>query len=356
MPTSPPPTVTSYHAWDERQSSQPGFLKTEIDPAMVPSQGIDYRVPIEEGLMRNRLPSKTPSRPWHDSWETAPTWKEADQNDFDHFHYDYNPYIEELPAAPFPLPDSPSWTTPTHLPHSRRLQKYRPTQYSTHVFSGQGPEDEEEGGASKPSNEALAEEQRQAAEAAGKLLNRIAELEKELNDEEMRHRDHATKYGLPLRPSDKGKDPDRGRQPAHLPLPPNQYRSLWRRDDRYSVPRPPPGRGCPDPLPQPVGEADATALFMNVRPTMVTIPKVFTGSHEDIERFIGDCLMYFEAHASYFILPSHMIPFATSLFDGAAKTWWVHERLKYWSGTGPAPHRFRYPTWEEFINNVNEQF
>ncbi|SJL05370.1 uncharacterized protein ARMOST_08737 [Armillaria ostoyae] len=66
--------------------------------------------------------------------------------------------------------------------------------------------------------------------------------------------------------------------------------------------------------------------------------------------------MYFEAHASYFVLPSHMIPFATSLFDGAAKTWWVHERLKYWSGTGPPPHRFRYPTWEEFINNVNEQF
>ncbi|SJL18915.1 uncharacterized protein ARMOST_22517 [Armillaria ostoyae] len=264
--------------------------------------------------------------------------------------------MEELPAAPFPLPDSPSWTIPTHLPHSRRLQKYRPTQYSTHILSGQGPEDEEEGGTSKPSDEALAEEQRQAAEAAGKLLNRIAELEKELNDEEMRHRDHATKYGLPLRPSNKGKDPDRGRQPAHLPLPPNQYRPLWRRDDRYSVPRPPPDRGRPDPLPQPVGEADATAPFMNVRPTMVTIPKVFTGSHEDIERFIGDCLMYFEAHASYFILPSHMIPFATSLFDGAAKTWWVHKRLKYWSGTGPAPHRFRYPTWEEFINNVNEQF
>ncbi|SJL00960.1 uncharacterized protein ARMOST_04273 [Armillaria ostoyae] len=354
--TSPPPMVTSYRAWDERQSSRLGSLKTEIDPAMAPSQGVDYKVPIEEGLTRSRWQSKTPSKPWHDSWETAPTWKEEDQNDFDHFHYDYNPYIEELPAAPFPLPDSPSWTTPTHLPHPRRLQKYRPAQYSTRAFSGQGPDDEEEGGASKPSDEALAEEQRQAAEAAGKLLNRIAELEKELNDEEMRHRDHATKYGLPLRPSDKGKGPDRGRQPAHLPLPPNQYRPLWRRDDRYSVPRPPPDRGRPDPLPQPVGEADATAPFMNVHPTMVTIPKVFTGSHEDIERFIGDCLMYFEAHASYFILPSHMIPFATSLFDGAAKTWWVHERLKYWSGTGPAHHRFRYPTWEEFINNVNEQF
>ncbi|SJL13788.1 uncharacterized protein ARMOST_17236 [Armillaria ostoyae] len=331
-------------------------LAATYDPATAPSQGIDYMVPIEEGLMRNRSPSKTSSKTWHDSWETAPTWKGADQNDFDHFHYNYNPYIEELPTAPFPLPDSPSWATPTHLPHPRRLQKYRPTQYSTQVFSGQGPDDEEEGGASGPSDEALAEEQRQAAEAAGKLLNRIAELEKELNDEEMRHRDHATKYGLPLRPSDKGKGTDRGRQPAHLPLPPNQYRPLWRRDDRYSVPRPPPDRGRPDPLPQPVGEADATAPFMNVRPTMVTIPKVFTGNHEDIERFIGDCLMYFEAHASYFILPSHMIPFATSLFDGAAKTWWVHERLKYWSGTGPTPHRFRYPTWEEFINNVNKQF
>ncbi|SJL18392.1 uncharacterized protein ARMOST_21980 [Armillaria ostoyae] len=68
---------------------------------------------------------------------------------------------------------------------------------------------------------------------------------------------------------------------------------------------------------------------------MIAIPKVFTGNHEDIERFIGDCLMYFEAHASFFILPSHMIPFATSLFDGAAKTWWVHERLKYWSELAP---------------------
>ncbi|SJL16255.1 uncharacterized protein ARMOST_19775 [Armillaria ostoyae] len=345
-----------YNLAAHNRVSMDAHLAATYDPAMVPSQGVDYMVPIEEGLMRNRLPSKTPSRPWHDSWETAPTWKEADQNDFDHFHYDYNPYIEELPAAPFPLPDSPSWAAPTHLPHSRRLQKYRPTQYSTRVFSGQGPEDEEEGGTSKPSDETLAEEQRQAAEAAGKLLNRIAELEKELHDEEMRHQDHATKYGLPLRPSNAGKDPERGRQPAHLPLPPNQYRPLWRRDDRYSVPRPPPDRGRPDPLPQPVGEADATAPFMNVRPTMIAIPKVFTGNHEDIERFIGDCLMYFEAHASFFILPSHMIPFATSLFDGAAKTWWVHERLKYWSGAGPAPHRFRYPTWEEFINNVNEQF
>ncbi|SJL09550.1 uncharacterized protein ARMOST_12930 [Armillaria ostoyae] len=143
---------------------------------MAPSQGIDYMAPIEEGRMTSRLPSKAPSKTWHDSWETAPTWKEADQNDFDHFHYDYNPYTEELPAAPFHYPTPPSWTTPTHLPHSRRLQKIQANQHSTRVFSGQGPDDEEEEG--KPSDETLAEEQKQAAEAAGKLLNRIAELEK----------------------------------------------------------------------------------------------------------------------------------------------------------------------------------
>ncbi|SJL08322.1 uncharacterized protein ARMOST_11685 [Armillaria ostoyae] len=347
---------TRYNLAAHNRIAMDFYLATTYDPDTAPSRGHEYMDLIEEGRMRSSWPSKTPSRPWHDNWETAQTWKEADQNDFDNFHYDYNPYAEELPAAPFPLPDSPSWTTPTYPPHPRRLQKYRPTQYTTHAFSGQGPDDEEEGEPSKPNDKTLAEEQRQAAEAAGKLLKRIAELEKELNDEEMRHRDHATKWGLPVRPSDKGKDPERGRQPAHLPLPPNPYRPLWRRDDRYSVPRPPPDRGRPDPLPQPVGTADPAASFMNVRPTMVTIPKVFTGDHEDIERFIGDCLMYFEAHASYFILPSHMIPFATSLFDGAAKTWWVHEQLKYWAGTGPAPHRFRYPTWEEFINDVNNQF
>ncbi|SJL18528.1 uncharacterized protein ARMOST_22121 [Armillaria ostoyae] len=337
--------ATSYPAWDARRSSQPGSSRTEIDPDTVQSREHNYMVPIEEGRMRSSWPSRMPSRPWHDNSETALTWREADQNDFDNFHYDYNPYAEELPAAPFPLPDSPSWTTRTHTHHPQRLQGYKPPRRATHAFSGQGPSDEEEGQPTKPSDETLAEEQRQAAEAAGKLLQRITELEKELDDEEMRHRDHATKWGLPLRPSDK-KEPERGRQPAHLPLPPNQYRPLWRRDDR----------GRPDPLPQPVGIADAAAPFMNVRPTMVTIPKAFLGHHEDIERFIGDCLMYFEAHASYFILPSHMIPFASSLFDGAAKTWWVHERLKYWSGTGPAPHRFRYPTWEEFINSVNDQF
>ncbi|SJK99849.1 uncharacterized protein ARMOST_03160 [Armillaria ostoyae] len=132
------------------------------------------------------------------------------------------------------------------------------------------------------------------------------------------------------------------------PLPPNYYRPIWKRSDRYSVPRPPPDRGRPDPLPQPVGTADAAAAFLNT----------FKGEADDLDRFFGDCMMYFEAHASYFLLPSHMIPFTTSLFDGPAKMWWVHQRLKYWavSRHDLTPSRFRYPTWEEFVNTVNTQF
>ncbi|SJL10250.1 uncharacterized protein ARMOST_13634 [Armillaria ostoyae] len=86
--------------------------------------------------------------------------------------------------------------------------------------------------------------------------------------------------------------------------------------------------------------------------------RCFTGDADDLDRFFGDCMMYFKAHAFYFLLPSHMIPFATSLFDGAAKVWWVHKRLEYWSAStiDTVPARFRYPTWEEFLHSVNKHF
>ncbi|SJL13528.1 uncharacterized protein ARMOST_16972 [Armillaria ostoyae] len=137
-----------------------------------------------------------------------------------------------------------------------------------------------------------------------------------------------------------------------------KYRPLYKWDDRYSVPCPPPGRGHPDPLPQLVGFADPTTPFMNVRPTMITLPKAFHGGHDDIEQFFGDCQMYFEAHASYFLLLSHMIPFATSLFDRPTKVWWVYKHNEYWSqnDSDMVYPRFRYPTWVEFVNLVNTQF
>ncbi|SJL16273.1 uncharacterized protein ARMOST_19793 [Armillaria ostoyae] len=163
-----------------------------------------------EGPMRNSWQSRTPSRRLPDNWETDQTWRVADQNDFDHFHYDYNPYADELPAAPFPLPDSPGWTTQPHHHHAQRLQGYHIPQYGRYPIAGQEPPDNEQAAGSSDPPKPSEEEEREASEAAGRLLHRIAELEKELNDEEMRHRDHATKWGLPLRPSNKGKEPDRG--------------------------------------------------------------------------------------------------------------------------------------------------
>ncbi|SJL16483.1 uncharacterized protein ARMOST_20009 [Armillaria ostoyae] len=91
---------------------------------------------------------------------------------------------------------------------------------------------------------------------------------------------------------------------------------------------------------------------------MIALPKAFLGDADDLDQFFGDCMMYFKAHSSYFLLPSHMIPFATSLFDGAAKVWWVHKRLEYWSTSSndTTLARFQYPTWEEFLYSEKKMF
>ncbi|PBK59594.1 hypothetical protein ARMSODRAFT_1027285 [Armillaria solidipes] len=71
---------------------------------------------------------------------------------------------------------------------------------------------------------------------------------------------------------------------------------------------------------------------------MLQPPKPFKRHHDNIERFLGDCIIYFEAFASYFQLSSQMVPFAASLFKDAAKDWWI------------------YPTWMEFVNMLTSQF
>ncbi|SJL10867.1 uncharacterized protein ARMOST_14262 [Armillaria ostoyae] len=146
-----PATATRYPIWDNRRSSMPGSLQIGIDPNIVPMWAPGYMVPIREGPTRNRLPSKGPSKPLPDNWETAQTWKEADQNDFDNFHYDYNPYAEELPAAPFPLPDSPNHEYYPHQQHHpRRISGYHPPQYGIYLMGGGDNPDRQEGGSDLP--------------------------------------------------------------------------------------------------------------------------------------------------------------------------------------------------------------
>ncbi|PBK63775.1 hypothetical protein ARMSODRAFT_1023676 [Armillaria solidipes] len=352
--TSPSQGGPRYQYEEETLPSRPDSSTTEIEWNGPLQRETDYETyDPEQQTSRGHWSTPYSHSPWQR--ETAQTWTAPFDERFDTFHQDeetfgwtddtdnydmeyrgltttpsqddrdYRGYTTapyyDLPRYPFPLPDSPPRQVCQHGQyHSHHHSRY---------YAAQDPP-----GGSNDAPDPEAERRRIAAEEAGAKLHCIAELEKELNDAEMEHHDHAMQWGLPLRPGGKSKDPDRGRDP--LPQPPNAFRPLWRRSDRYLVPRPPPDKGRPDLLPQPVGTVAANAPFMNARPIMIQVPKVFKGDHVDIERFFRDCMMYFEVHASYFILPSHMIPFATSLFDGLAKTWWVHKRMEYWS-TPPPP-------------------
>ncbi|SJL18608.1 uncharacterized protein ARMOST_22205 [Armillaria ostoyae] len=149
-------------------------------PRLGREAGLDYRAYTEAEPTRNNWPSKKPSRPSPDNWETAQTWKAADQNDFDNFYYDdYNPYAEELPAAPFPLPDSPDHERHLHQPpHPRRLHGYHPPQYGQHPFAGGDNPNRQEEGSEQPIPDPAKEEKRQAANLAEQKLQEIADLEK----------------------------------------------------------------------------------------------------------------------------------------------------------------------------------
>ncbi|PBK66610.1 hypothetical protein ARMSODRAFT_1021412 [Armillaria solidipes] len=203
-------------------------------------------------------------------WETAPTWMESTSNRFNHFNQDretfggweedpgeyddeyddgrseeldnvapwtqragnYAPYPQyNLPRYPFPLPDSP----PTH--HVRQHGQYHGPRYPR-LYAGQGDrpkgsnmnDNDNDEAARQRLAEEMAAKRKEAAEEAGRKLQRIAELEKLLNNTEMDHRDHATQWGLPQSANhDKGKKPETTQ--STLPLLPNPHRPLWRRDD-----------------------------------------------------------------------------------------------------------------------------
>ncbi len=66
--------------------------------------------------------------------------------------------------------------------------------------------------------------------------------------------------------------------------------------------------------------------FLGVKPVLLKPPMMFKGEHDNIPQFVGDCLTYFEAYRHYFCgIPSLMVVFATSHFEGPAQDWWVHQ-------------------------------
>ncbi|PBK60092.1 hypothetical protein ARMSODRAFT_1026872 [Armillaria solidipes] len=158
-------------------------------------------------------------------------------------------------------------------------------------------------------------------------LQHLEEKREELEEEQRAYDTHISYHHLP----NKGKAPDVP-QPPTPPIP-NVRRPLAERGDRWSIPRPPPGQGRPDPVPNPVGLAPNDTAFLEVKPIMVKPPSPYEGKHDDIECFVSDCLSYFEVFTPYFTFPSLMTTFAASYLKGVAKDWWVYQRADFWESS-----------------------
>ncbi len=88
-------------------------------------------------------------------------------------------------------------------------------------------------------------------------------------------------------------------------------------------------------------------------------PRNFKGDHDNIERFFGDCLAYFEVFQSYFQDGlSLKVAFMALHFEGPAQDWWIYKCQEFWTNSGwdAAPARFCYPEWDSFMGMVNTQF
>ncbi len=139
--------------------------------------------------------------------------------------------------------------------------------------------------------------------------------------------------------------------------PPNQ--PPYQPDSEYfSIPRPP---DWDPPSIGPVGRWDAREPppFLGIKPLLLKPPALFNGAHDDICRFLRDCNNYFDMFWHYFQgLPSMMVVFASSHFEGRAQSWWTHQQEKYWSDNpcDLEPPRYRYPSWATFVELVREQF
>ncbi|KAK0218043.1 hypothetical protein IW262DRAFT_1298601 [Armillaria fumosa] len=130
--------------------------------------------------------------------------------------------------------------------------------------------------------------------------------------------------------------PDKGKASKHRPLMVEDLRrfgllkpkdepkkTLSKRDDLWSLLKPPDWRLPPDPLPQPTGQGSEDA-------------KHWQGTHENLERFLMDCLMYFKTFSGYFVYDAQKVVFAASHLDGNVKEWWSQRSQEYLSQEGPA--------------------
>ncbi len=236
--------------------------------------------------------------------ETAPNWTASRRNPFEEFSYNYKEgfypgndptdipdfYVGPRKGQPeynFRLPNSPL---------NPRCPGYYPGPQTSRLVAGAG-QGEEMGRIEWPQAgpEVTTEQRLQQAQTQ---IAQMCDVENQLRAQ--------------LEEARQQPEPERGRQPHPGP-----------QADMYSVPRPPGWTGPPGT--GPAGIYKECAAMMGVKSILMKTPRPFSGTHADIEQFLGDCTMYFEAFQAYYLeMPSLMITFATSHLEGEAESWWVH--------------------------------
>ncbi|SJL17960.1 uncharacterized protein ARMOST_21531 [Armillaria ostoyae] len=313
--TSPSNEAIPSWPWEETRPSPRVFSTTKTMTTMASPQDTYYR---EGDQYKRQEPSSSWSSPYLSWPPDNETRMPLASNQFDTFNYDQETFEN--------LGQDDLWT------EQERITAHEP------AASTQVPTTEQK---APTTPQPTPPTQQQGAPTTGKGTPRAQEQEAERNT-------HAELYQL-----GKGKKPDKPPPPA-----PNWRRSLKDRNDRWSVPRPPPRWKAPDPYPTPVREAPDEAPWLGIKPIMVKPPLPFDGQYNDIERFIGNCFTYFKVFASFFQVPSSRVTFAVSHLEGNAKTWWVHTCQEFWCDDDDdlEPPRFRLPSWWEFVSLLTVQF
>ncbi|SJL18325.1 uncharacterized protein ARMOST_21911 [Armillaria ostoyae] len=242
--TSPSPEDHQSPDRDEMQTSGPDFTPTIFERSTPPPREIAY-ITHAPKQTRNSGPSLTSYSPLHWQRVTDPTstvspefdnfnqdqetfgWADEEDEmetalDYGNYqgytlasleHGDYRGYTSapHFYHQPFPLPDSPTYAGMhyDHLQHHpQRIQGYRPPSYGRYPFAGQNSPPRPGGSNDppveppQPSNE---ERLQQAKEKLELQDRRLAELKRELADQQAERDAHAELHQFDR----KGKQPDR---------------------------------------------------------------------------------------------------------------------------------------------------
>ncbi|SJL16292.1 uncharacterized protein ARMOST_19812 [Armillaria ostoyae] len=282
--TSPWSEAIPFPKSAEMPPSQPAYTTTGIAATMVPPPDTYYKDDQEDEQPENSSSWSSPFSNWPLASETR---MPLSSNQFDSFHYNYETFgrLDEVTSRteregrqyvpyPFQLPDSPPWQIRQHGQyHGQKTSRLYADANDRAGGSNDIPVNPPADPPTNPPQPSPAERLQLAMEVTEWKARRIEEI--------------------------------------------------------WLLPQPPP-KWQVDP-PQPTGEAGDDALWLGLKPVTIQPPLPFKGKYDDIERFIGDCCMYFEVYAPFFQLHSQKVAFATSYFEGNAKDWWVHKCQEFWT-------------------------